>query len=54
MLSETDEEDLEEDLDDDFLASNMDAWRKADVLNSMEYDQDDLGGEYSYGYDESI
>ena len=51
VLSDTDEEDDEDDYDDDEddLMSNMAAWRKADVLDSMEYDDDDLdGGGYSY------
>jgi len=52
VLSDTDEEDDEDDYDDEDegdLMSNMAAWRKADVLDSMEYDDDELdGGGYSY------
>jgi tetratricopeptide (TPR) repeat protein len=57
VLSDTDDDDDDDDdvdhvdFDDDMMR-NMDAWRKADVLDSMEFDHEGLGG-YSFGgYDE--
>ena len=50
VMSDTDEED--EDVDDDMM-NNVDAWRKADVLDSMEFDHEDLMHGYAYGgYDD--